>query len=565
MKFANLPYRRPRLDPIDPALTALPAQMEKAASAEELLRLLAVYEKFASEVMTMYNLAYIRHTVNTRDPFYEQENNFYDQYLPNYTQLCNEVNRVLAASPLRAELERELGRAYFQNAALSMRAFAPEIKEDLVEENRLMSRYQQLMASARIHFEGRVLTFPQLTPYKESPDAAIRKAACTAEGLFLQENGEELDSLFDSLVKVRTRMAHKLGFENFTAMAYCRQTRSCYDRADVASFREQVIRYVVPLSTRLIERQHERNGIENPHMWDRTFLFPGGNPAPSDPPEIIFEKGRRMYSELSGETREFFDFMLENDLFDVLSKDGKANGGYCTEMPDFLSPFVFANFNGTSGDIEVLTHECGHAFESFRAMRTMKHPAQCDLTMDVAEIHSMSMEMLTYPWMPLFFGKDVQKFYYAHLAEALRFLPYGCMVDHFQHMVYDHPEMTPAQRHEAWLALEKLYRPDLSYEGVPYYNKGGWWQRQLHIYMHPFYYIDYCLAQSAALMFWQAAQRDRRDAWTRYLALVGKAGTLPFTDLLHHVGFPSPMEDGVLKTLAESVFAYLEKVDDSEF
>ena len=565
MKFSELPYKRPALDPIDEKYASLPAQMEAAENLETLLSLLKEFEAFVSEVMTMYNLSYIRHTVDTRDAFYEQENAYYDACLPYFEQLRNEICRALTVSPFRRELERELGPAFFRNAELSMQAFAPEIIPDLAEENRLMSSYQQLMASARIPFQGQILTFPQLSPFKESPDAAVRKAAFTAEGTFLQEHGDELDRIFSQLIQLRTKMAKALGFQSFTDMAYCRRTRSCYGREDVAAFREQVIRHVVPLSSRLIEKQHKRNGISDAHVWDRTFLFPSGNPAPADPPEIIFRKGKQMYSELSGETKEFIDFMLKGDLFDVLSKDGKANGGYCTELPAFKAPFVFANFDGTSGDIEVLTHECGHAFESYRAMRSMKHIFQCEYTMDIAEIHSMGMEVLTYPWMPLFFGKDADKFYYSHLSEALRFLPYGCMVDHFQHIVYDHPELTSAQRHDAWLNLERLYRPDINYDGIPYYDKGGWWQRQLHIYMHPFYYIDYCLAQSAALMFWQAAQQDRSDAWTRYLSLVNKAGTLPFTELMRSAGFQSPMEDGVIKSLADSVFAYLEQMDDSHF
>ncbi len=565
MSFKDYKYQRVQLCPIEKSILELPELIKKAKSAPEALALYAKYEDFRNNLYTMFCLAYIRYSVNTNDEFYAAENDYYNKNMPKHDELANKVNAALASLPFGKELEAELGDIFFVNAALKAKAFSPEIMEDLAIESDLQTQYQKLMASARIDFDGKVLAFSQLTPYKESPDRNVRKAAFFAEGGFLNENCAELDDIFDKLVKVRTRIAKKLGYDNFIPVAYARRMRNCYNAEDVAAFRKQVVDTIVPINNELIKKQHERNGIEHPTAYDRTLIFKSGNACPKDSPEVIFEKGAKMYRAMGDVTGEFFDFMLKEDLFDVLIRPGKVNGGYCEMLPDYAAPFVFANFNGTSGDIEVLTHECGHALEGYLSARRYKHFEQRNITMDIAEIHSMSMEFLTYPYMKEFFYDQTDKFIYAHLAEALKFLPYGCMVDHFQEIVYSNPDMTPLERRKTWLELEKIYRPDMNWADIPHYQSGGWWQRQLHIYMDPFYYIDYCLAQAISLMFFDQAQKDKDTAWEKYMTLLSKSGTLTFTRLVKSVGFASPFEDGALAPLAQAALDHLNSIDTDGF
>ena len=500
MTFNQYQYERVPLTPIDPEISNIPDRLLKAESKEEFLELLNQADAFKRKLATMYNICYIRHTINTQDEFYSAENDYYDQNMPAAEQFSTRLSQAVMDSRFQELALKELGETYFLNARLAQKAFSPEIAEDMAEENRLQSEYQKLIASARIQFDGQTVNLSRLTPFKESPDREVRQRAWEAESKFMEENGEKLDEIFDKLVKTRTRMAKKLGFNSFTEVAYCRLKRASYGRKETDAFCEQVRREIVPLATHLIKLQHDRNNIEDAMIWDRSLSFKEGNPCPQGTPEEIFEKGRKMYTELSPITAEFIEFMLANGLFDVLSRDGKASGGYCTSIPDFQAPFVFANFNGTAGDVEVLTHECGHALNSYISLRKVKYIEQEEPSYDIAEIHSMGMEFMTYPFMGLFFGDKKDKFIYQHLASAIIFLPYGCMVDRFQHIVYDNPELTPQERHKEWLKLEAAYRPDIDYGNISYFAKGGWWQRQLHIYMHPFYYIDYCLAQSAAFM-----------------------------------------------------------------
>ena len=549
MTFNQYQYERVPLTPIDPEISNIPDRLLKAESKEEFLELLNQADAFKRKLATMYNICYIRHTINTQDEFYSAENDYYDQNMPAAEQFSTRLSQAVMDSRFQELALKELGETYFLNARLAQKAFSPEIAEDMAEENRLQSEYQKLIASARIQFDGQTVNLSRLTPFRESPDREVRQRAWEAESKFMEENGEKLDEIFDKLVKTRTRMAKKLGFNSFTEVAYRRLKRASYGRKETDAFCEQVRREIVPLATHLIKLQHDRNNIEDAMIWDRSLSFKEGNPRPQGTPEKIFEKGRKMYTELSPITAEFIEFMLANGLFDVLSRDGKASGGYCTSIPDFQAPFVFANFNGTAGDVEVLTHECGHALNSYISLRKVKYIEQEEPSYDIAEIHSMGMEFMTYPFMGLFFGDKKDKFIYQHLASAIIFLPYGCMVDRFQHIVYDNPELTPQERHKEWLKLEAAYRPDIDYGNISYFAKGGWWQRQLHIYMHPFYYIDYCLAQSAAFMLYNIMRENYEVGWEKYIALVNKGAELTYTQLLAEMGLDSPFEEGALRRI----------------
>lgn len=549
MTFNQYQYERVPLTPIDPEISNIPDRLLKAESKEEFLELLNQADAFKRNLATMYNICYIRHTINTQDEFYSAENDYYDQNMPAAEQFSTRLSQAVMDSRFQELALKELGETYFLNARLAQKAFSPEIAEDMAEENRLQSEYQKLIASARIQFDGQTVNLSRLTPFKEGPDREVRQRAWEAESKFMEENGEKLDEIFDKLVKTRTRMAKKLGFNSFTEVAYCRLKRASYGRKETDAFCEQVRREIVPLATHLIKLQHDRNNIEDAMIWDRSLSFKEGNPRPQGTPEEIFEKGRKMYSELSPVTAEFIEFMLSNGLFDVLSRDGKAGGGYCTSIPDFQAPFVFANFNGTAGDVEVLTHECGHALNSYISLRKVKYIEQEEPSYDIAEIHSMGMEFMTYPFMGLFFGDKKDRFIYQHLASAIIFLPYGCMVDRFQHIIYDNPELTPQERHKEWLKLEEAYRPDIDYGNISYFAKGGWWQRQLHIYMHPFYYIDYCLAQSAAFMLYNIMRENYEAGWEKYIALVNKGAELTYTQLLAEMGLDSPFEEGALRRI----------------
>jgi M3 family oligoendopeptidase len=516
-----------------------------------------------NDFSTMANICYIRHTVDTNDEFYKQEQDFFDEVEPEMKGLVTEYYKALVNSRFRSQLEKKWGKQLFALAETQLKTFSPEIIEDLQLENKLTSEYTKLVASAKIFFEGEERTLAQLEPFAESPDREMRKRASEARANFFKEHEEKFDDIYDQLVKVRTKIAQKLGFKNFVELGYARLGRTDYNAEMVAKFREQVKEFIVPVAVKLRERQRERIGVDKLKYYDEAFSFKTGNPTPKGDAEWIIENGKKMYKELSPETDEFFRFMTENELMDLVAKKGKASGGYCTYIENYKAPFIFSNFTGTSGDIDVLTHEAGHAFQVYES-RHFEIPEYNWPTLEACEIHSMSMEFFTWPWMELFFKEDTEKYKFNHLSSALLFLPYGVAVDEFQHFVYENPNVTPAERKQAWREIEKKYMPTRDYDGNDYLERGGFWQRQSHIYTTAFYYIDYTLAQICAFQFWKRSRENRQQAWNDYLTLCQQGGSKSFTELVKVAGLISPFEEGCVQSVIGEIESWLNSIDDKQ-
>lgn len=561
MKFNEMEYIHLDIEKLREEICSIVEKFKSAKTFDEADSIFAQYGRLSDTVETQTALAYIRHTVNTLDEFYDKEQEFLDENLPILTEYFQMMTSALLESPFRAEFTEKYGSLMFVNEEMEMKTFSPEIVADLQEENKLTTEYEKLLASAQIDFRGEICTVSQLLPYKQCADDEIRLAAWTAEGNFYKENKAELDRLFDELVRVRDKIARKLGFDGFTDLGYYRMRRNSYTKEDVAKFRTAVQKFVVPVADKIYRETAERIGKTYPLNYaDSALMFRSGNPKPCGNADEILATAKKFYHELSPETSEFIGFMFENELLDVLSKKGKAQGGYCIEIPDYKAEFIFANFNGTSDDVETVTHEAGHAFAGYTA-RNIFPAALRSPTMESCEIHSMSMEFFAWKAADEFYGSDADKFKYSHLASAVKFIPYGTMVDHFQHIVYEHPEFTPKQRDDVWAELTGIYMPWLRLGEIPFYGDGCAWQRQHHIYSSPFYYIDYCFAQTVALEFWAIMQEDEQGAWESYKKLVGFAGTKKFTDLVSDSGLGNPFDENTLKTVCEAVSKRLSEFD----
>ncbi|MBR6771064.1 MAG: M3 family oligoendopeptidase [Lachnospiraceae bacterium] len=557
MKFQDMPYERVSDKEAEKEIQDIIEKSKAAASGEEQFQVHQKYYEWSKELDTMMALAQIRHDVDTTDEFYSKEKDYYDEIRPKLTKWIVEYRKLLYHSPYRSFLEEKIGRVAFKNIELELKSFDEKLIPLMQEENALTTRYDKLIAGARIEWEGEELNLSLLRPYLIHYDRGVRRKAYEKYSQFFSSVAGELDELFDQLVKNRTKQARLLGYENFIELGYYRMKRNCYNQDMVEHYRKQVKKYFVPFTVKLHERRRKRLGLEKLSFIDEGVYFPKGNPTPCGTPEEIVKAGQKMYAEMSPETKEFFDFMMENQLFDVLGRKTKKAGGYMTSLPKYGSPFIFANFNGTSGDVDVMTHECGHAFQGFLSGQ---NPIQehWDLTMETAEIHSMSMEFFTEKWMELFFGERAEDYRRMHMESAAAFIPYGCMVDEFQHIIYASPEMTPEERKRQWMKLEKEYRPHMDYEEDSFFSQGGFWQKQLHIYDYPFYYIDYCLAQTCAFQYKTWMDKDRQGAWESYLKLCRLSASDFFTNMLKEVGLESPFMDGCIKSLADSLEKALE-------
>jgi len=560
MKFKDYQYERPNIDNYQKEITDLLKLIGSDADKETELKAIQDFFDLNDELDSMATLVSIRNSLDTKDEFYQQEQDFFDENGPKLQMYNNLFSKKLIQSKNRPYLEEKLGKLIFKQAELQEKTFSEAIIPDLQKENKLSTKYSKLLASAEIEFQGKIYNLTQMGPFLQSLDRQTRHQAQLKTSEFFEANEKALDDIYDEMVQIRHKIAKTLGYDNFVQLGYDRLGRTDYHAKDVKKYRDQVYDQVVPLVKELVDRKAKRIGIEDPKSYDLALSFKTGNPTPKGDLKWQVDIAKNMYEEMSKETGEFFNFMLEHELLELDSKPGKAGGGYCTYIPKYKSPFIFANFNGTSHDVNVLTHEAGHAFQIYSSRDLL--PSYRWPTMEAAEIHSMSMEFLAWPWIDGFFKNDTDKYKFFHLDSALSFLPYGVAVDEFQHEIYENPTMSPDQRKATWRRIEKKYLPYKDYGDDAFMEKGTYWFKQGHIFSVPFYYIDYTLAQVLAFQFFVLSQKDHDQALDTYIKLCRLGGSKSFVDLVESTRLNNPFKAGTIESVIKPIKSYLDQVDD---
>lgn len=558
--FNALQYHRPDFEAMKEFYKTLNEKVNAAKSYEDVRECIQEEKEYSSHVNTMCVIASIRHTIDTSDSFYEGEDEYINQTCPEVMPFVQAFNFALLNSPFKADIDKEYGAQFLKSVKLASDSFCEKNIPLIQEESELTNRYQKLTASCKIPFDGEEHNLYGIMKYFSDPDREVRKEAAKRYAKFFEENDKELGEIFDRLVKIRHQMGVNMGFKNFIPLGYMQQGRMDYGEKDVAAFRQQVLEEIVPFCDKLYKAQAKRIGVDKVYFYDEQLIFLGGNAVPIGDRAYLVEKAREMYHDMSKETGEFIDFMIEHELMDLDNKPNKAATGYMTSLGDYKAPFVYSCFNGTTGDVDVLTHEMGHAFAGYMAMRTQPLQALWSEPTDIAEIHSMSMEQFAYPYAELFFGEKAEQYRFQHLQEALTFIPFGVAVDEFQHIVYENPDMTPAERTSAWKELEKKYMPWRDYgEDNEFFKKGGWWYHKLHIYHYPFYYINYTLTSMGALEFKKKLAEDKEACWKDYMTLCKLGGSLGYLDTLRAANLAVPFEKGGVKRAVSYAIEILNK------
>ncbi|MBN2541160.1 MAG: M3 family oligoendopeptidase [Bacilli bacterium] len=562
MKFEEFKYQRPDITKVQEELKQWNEIIGSDADFKTELEAIHKVFRILDAFDTQSTLASIRNAINTKDEFYEKEQEFFDINQPVLQASSSEFNKRLLRSKNREVLEQELGGLIFAQAELEEKTFKEEIIPDLQAENKLTTEYSKLLASAKIEFDGGTYNLSQMAPFMQKPDRDTRHRAQLAVSGFLAEKEGDLDRIYDELVKIRTKIAHTLGYPNFVQLGYDRLGRTDYTSVEVKRFRDQVYENIVPIVAKLADRKGKRIGISDYKSYDLTLSYKSGNPTPKGDRAWQVNNATKMYDELSGETGKFFHRMVDMNVLELDAKAGKSGGGWCTFIPEYDSPYIFANFNGTAHDVNVLTHEAGHAFQVYQSRAQI--PPYRWPTLEACEIHSMSMEFLTWPWYHLFFEEDTEKAKFDHVASSLSFLPYGVLVDEFQHGIYEHPEMTPDERKILWRRIEKKYLPFKDYDDDSFMDKGTYWFRQGHIFSSPFYYIDYTLAQISAFEYFIRSRNDHEAAFENYLELCKLGGSKPYTGLLLSAELLNPFEKGTIASIIGPIKEFLDSVDDTK-
>lgn len=563
MKFNELEYKRPDFDKTIEGIDHQLDLAENAQTFDEYLQAFVEIEKIAEYVMSMGTIAYIRNTIDTRDEFYEKEVEAFDEFYPRLAQVNNRLQNIRLNSQFRNAFEEKFGKTITLRDELQKDIFKPEIMEDRVKEAKLSNEYQKLMGTAQIEFDGKTLNLSQMSPYLQSTDRQIRKESAKALSNWFSQRQDEFDRIYDELVKVRHEIATKLGFDSYLEVAYRSFGRTDWDRNDAKKYRDSILKYIVPLAQKFYDEQKERIGVEDFKYYDVLYRFKSGNPTPKGSEEDLVKAAQEMYKELSKETEQFFNEMIESQMMDLESKDGKAPGGYMTYIPTARLPFIFANFNGTSHDADVLTHEAGHAFQGY-LVRDVYPGDLREACMEIMETHSMSMEYFTHPWMEAFFKEDTEKYYYYHVVDSIQFLPYGASIDEFQEWVYDNPQASPKERNAKFREIEKKYSPHIDYADDSYHENGGRWQRQTHVYQSPFYYLDYTIAQLNAFQFFVMDLEDHEKAWNKYLELCKMGGKFGTKETIKKAGLKVPFDEETFEFVVPKLEAYLDSLDHSK-
>jgi M3 family oligoendopeptidase len=543
-KFSTIEYQRPDFEQYETEFKKMAEQVRNASNYEEIQRIIVEADELSSVVGTMSTIAMIRNTLNTTDEFYEKEVEFLDERGAEATTSYIEYFKALLDCKFTKEITDEYGKEFLVTIQREVDQFKEELVPFMQKEAKLTQKYQKLMAMAQISFEGQTLNLYGIQKYFENPDRTIRKAAFKAYSDFYHSNEKEMEEIFAELITIRNEMGRALGYENYIPLAYMQQKRSDYGVTEVAAFREQVLHEIVPLCEKIYKAQAKRIGVDELKVYDEEFLFLDGNAEPIGDDDYLVKEAQKMYHDLSPETGEFIDYMIEHELMDLKNKPNKASTGYMTELTTYNAPYVFSCFNHTIGDMQVLTHELGHAFAGYEAMRTQKTPLFNMGGTDIAEIHSMSMEQFSYPYAEQFFGDDADKFRFAHLQNAITFVPFGVAVDEFQHIMYEHPELTPKERTLEWHKLEEKYMPWRKYEDDEFMECGGFWYHKLHIFLYPFYYINYTLTTMGAMEFKKRFKEDPKQAWSDYLNLCKAGSSLSYLELLKVANLSVPFEEG---------------------
>ena len=557
--FRDVKYIRPDLDKFTELVRAVRLKLMTAKTVEAADEAIGEYETAISAFDTSYALCQILHDIDTSNEFYRDEIEFFEDAGARVEELASAFMTGLLNCPLADQLREKYGDMIFRKAKNQKEIVSSEVLDELAKESSLENEYSQLQSEAEIQFGHRTLNLSLLVPYLESTDRNVRREAHMALDAYYQSRRETYDRIYDDLVKVRTQAAVKLGYNSFTELGYKRMERYDYTRKDVETFRENILRYIVPLTKQIRANQKERLGVNELMFYDLPCLFKGGNPTPKVSKESYEKAACEFYRKMFGFTPSFFDVLSSHGFTDILSRPNKSTGGYCMYLEDYCIPFIFMNGNGTYDDVATVIHEGGHAYAALQGAESSPFVECLSPTLETCEIHSTAMEYMSYPYMNIFYGDRAEQYQELHMTDGLLFLPYGCMVDEFQHVIYDKPDLTPEERHAVWKELEERYQPYINYdaEQTPFHAMGGAWMKKDHIFTTPFYYIDYCLSQICALELWDESRQDMKEALSKYNDLCTMGGSDTFLNLLKGARLESPFNTDVIKRIAYSAAEFL--------
>ena len=551
-KFSDIPYTRPDVDALQARYDSLTSRAKAAACAEDLVQIVRERDILRQEVGLLQSIITIRAFHDVTDAFYQTE---YLETLPRLETLDSQsLSLAILENPCAPAVDEVFGPQLRRLLELDRRLHTGG-KELQARISQLCAQYQNLTASAKYQVQGETLSGGQLRAAMASPDRERRRAAFEAQHQTVLENAGTLENILRELVRARNELARANGFASFAEYGDLAQQRLGYGRAELDTFCRQVQKHITPLYLRLQEEQRARLGVDVLMPYDRPLVFPEGNAKPVTAEELP-RAAYRMYHSLSPEAGEFFDEMIRRDLLDVAGSPNKIAGiGFCDMLRgSYRMPFIFGNCVGTADDVLVYTHELGHGLQGYLSIRTQPVTDYADLSPDLAEVHSKTMELLAQPYAGDFFGESAPQFLTEHRYSFIAELCAFCSIHTFETWLYEHPDAALEEWASEFDRIEKFFGRSLNNElWRSEVLSGGNLFASMPVYMFPRYVVSYALSIVCAEQLKAACDADPADGWARYHALCASGGSKPYTETLASAGLPLPYAPGVVETLAKDL------------
>lgn len=530
------------------------AQLAPAESAElpdQWAQLFHQWNAFAGYVGGEASRINFRFAGNMADTaLKERERYFREEVAPVVTEGRHQFMQAFLESRHADAVAEQLGGHMIPVLRNTMEPLDPINTTLRLKEGQVANQYSMMMAVAEVEFNGKAMSLKELGSFMDSPDPELRKQAWLAMRGWVGNNRQTLRQIFAELVEIRHQMGLNLGHPNFVPLGYSGMGRTDYGPAEAATFRESIRTHAVPLRRRLAAEHAARMGAERMRPWDAPYDPELTIPPGAVPVQTQLESAERMFDRISTHLADHLRRMRAEGLIDLEHRHGKRAGAFCTWFSDEGRPAIFCNSTGNADDVRTLIHEMGHAiqhWESGSIQNVLLHSP----TADACEIHSLGLEFLTLPFIDEFFTPEhARRFRLGRWRKVVGAMCYRAQVDEFQHWVYENPTATPAEREDAWARIGMLYDSDLDYSGLEEHLGTSWYQLP-HIFRSPFYYIDYAIAETAAMQLAIMAEQDHDRAMQTYLHLCRVGGTMGLLDIVSSAGLRSPFDPELMKELME--------------
>ena len=558
-KLKELKFPRPDLNVFTHLYQEAIERVNHANDGDDIIEILFEVDELSRRITDLLTATMIRHTMDMEDEIYERDNRWYEENQPLFTKAILDFNDAIYNSPYKEYIESRIGQMFFVKTDVKKQTFCEENLPLEQRESELIFEYQNLIGSCNVEVMGEPMSFMGLQRLFTDENRDVRKAAHKAFSDFLASIEDDLERVWDELIKVRTQMGKNLGFDNYIPLAYLQRLRLTYGQEEVAEFRKQVLEEIVPLCSKLYDFQAKTLGLDELKAYDEKVIFSDGNPKPAGDRDYMFNQTVQMLRDMSPETDEFISFMLSHELIDYEERPGKAEREYATILPARKAPFVFYHFDGAPANLQNFHEGLGYSFAAYKASRKQHLEEYYASSSEIMEIHSMSMVHFANRYADQFFGEDGWKYVFSILHNYITFIPFSVAVDEFQHICYSDLELTPKERTQVWRDLEKKYMPWRKYdEDDEFMERGGYWYHKPHFFIFPFYYIEYALATINAMEMYQKYEERPSTAWKEYLELTDLGGSKNYLETLKLSNLTPAFEPGAVANSIKYVKTLLE-------